>query len=359
MNKKWKQFSENLHEKVKEKGIPFSGQFELTARCNLKCKMCYVCEAPNNKRVLSDELTADEWIRLAREARDAGMLYILLTGGEVFLRSDFQRIYENIADLGLRISIYTNGTLITPEIAKWLGKLCPSCIEVSLYGASPETYKRVTGQADAFDKAIRGVDLLLSEGVNTQIKTTVIRDNADDQKKLMEIATKRNLLMRFVLYISPRRDENGNGCGAIRLSPHEISQYEKKANNWFLAERNKILQDCSNSDEINTKNNKTDNTAFKCNVGKSDFWITWNGDMIPCVLMDSPRISVFGRNLSSVWDEMKEICTDIPACGECKQCALKNFCYTCPARLKAETGVFDKISPYLCEWAKYRKENFS
>ena len=64
--------------------------------------------------------TAEEWIDLSRQARDAGVLYVLLTGGEVFLRSDFRQIYEAISEMGFSVQIYTNGTLITPEIAKWL-----------------------------------------------------------------------------------------------------------------------------------------------------------------------------------------------------------------------------------------------
>ena len=85
------------------KKIPLNGAFELTSRCNFNCKMCYIHNPSRDKSVVDRELTADQWIRLATDARDAGMLNLVLTGGEIFLRSDIEYIYETLSRMGFKI----------------------------------------------------------------------------------------------------------------------------------------------------------------------------------------------------------------------------------------------------------------
>ena len=60
--------------------------FSLTPRCNLHCKMCYVC---NPVEKAGDELSGAQWLDIARQARDAGAVYVLITGGEPLLHRDF------------------------------------------------------------------------------------------------------------------------------------------------------------------------------------------------------------------------------------------------------------------------------
>ena len=97
-------------------GISASGTFELTPRCNLRCKMCYVRLTPEEMAPIGRERTAEEWLALGRAAVDQGMLFLLITGGEPTIRPDFPEIYEGLVSMGLSISINTNGTLLTPAI---------------------------------------------------------------------------------------------------------------------------------------------------------------------------------------------------------------------------------------------------
>ena len=81
-------WSTYIHAKGAALGIPVAGNFELTARCNFGCKMCYVHDSDG-----TDELSADQWIEIGRQAVEKGMVFLLLTGGEPFLRKDFKEIY--------------------------------------------------------------------------------------------------------------------------------------------------------------------------------------------------------------------------------------------------------------------------
>jgi len=363
----WGQLGNKLYKSAKLNRVPISGQFELTARCNLHCRMCYVCRSANDKETIQKERTAAEWISLAEQAREAGTLYLLLTGGEVFLREDFMEIYSKLASMGFHIEIYTNATLITPNIAKALGRIPPSKIGVTIYGASSETYEKVCGNANGFNMAMRGIDLLLSEGITLWIKTTVIKDNVNDFDKIAEYAESRGIEFGIVSYISPRRE----GCEACpddeRLSPLELISFRANASNYFSKKYvqasivdpdNCILKD--ETTEINSVNILFSETidAFGCGAGKCSFWITWDGRMTPCGLMDEPSTFPFKNGFTNAWNDTQKKCFAIPSCDECQECTYKEECMSCPARLKLETGFYNKSAPYLCELikSKYEKE---
>lgn len=357
----WGQLGRKLYKSARSNRIPISGQFELTARCNLQCKMCYVCRPANDKDAIQREHTAEEWISLAREARDAGMLYLLLTGGEVFLRKDFMEIYSEIAKMGFHIEIYTNATMITPEIAKALGRIPPSKVGVTIYGASPETYEKVCGNANGFNLARRGIELLISEGITVWLKTTVVKGNVDDFDKIAEYADELGVEFGTVSYISPRREGCGTCPEAERLSPSELISFRKHADEYFskksIQEPIQDSEGCTIEEEtieIENKDKPSSETtdAFDCIAGKCAFWVTWDGRITPCALMDEPFSLPFKHGFTNAWEDIQKGCSSIPVCGECQECSHKEICMPCPARLKIETGVYDKKAPYLCELMK-------
>lgn len=354
MGTTWGKFNDELKKQAKIKGVPISGQFELTARCNNYCKMCYVCKPAGDRESRTKEHSAKEWIKLAEEARDAGMLYLLLTGGEVFLRQDFMEIYNEISMMGIRVGIYTNATMITPDIAKRLGRIPPSRVEVTLYGATPETYGKVSGNPYGFEHALRGIDLLLAEGITLDLRTTVIHDNACDYDKISELAEERDIILKIVNYISPRRDCCTQLSDNMRLSPYEMVQYEKHAQESYITRMKKLHGDkfCALDSIEDKKDLNIDTHPFKCSAGRSEFWVTWDGKMTPCGLMEEPATLPFEEGFTAAWNRLKDACASISICSECSKCSLRDICFTCPARLKNETGFYDKPSPYLCEYAR-------
>jgi MoaA/NifB/PqqE/SkfB family radical SAM enzyme len=362
----WGQFGNRLKDDARLKGIPLIGQFELTSRCNLSCKMCYVSSSVCDKDSLQKEHSAKEWIQLAREARDAGMLYLLLTGGEVFIFPQFRELYDELCNMGFILQIYTNGTLITPEIAEWLGKKPPSKVGITLYGASPETYEKVCGASLHFNKVIEGIKLLKQQNILVELKTTVINENASDFEEIAKLAETLGVELKIVNYISPRRDGLGTCPEEVRLSPKELSQYEHNANMYFVKrELDKINNEVYQKPDIpgnyepvesNKEVTECDNNhAFQCTAGSCAFWITSDGRMTPCGLISTPVTFPFKDGFLNCWNQLVSMCSSVPVCLECSTCSLKEYCITCPARLKNETGEFDKPAPYLCKHAENTK----
>ena len=125
--------------------MPIAGNFELTARCNFNCPMCYVHMTEEQVKESGKELTAQQWLDIARAARDKGMIFVLLTGGEPLVRKDFFEIYRGMKELGLLISINSNGSLIRGEVLERFLEDPPFRFNMSLYGGRNAIYKRTCG----------------------------------------------------------------------------------------------------------------------------------------------------------------------------------------------------------------------
>lgn len=346
-------------------GIPVSASFELTARCNFHCKMCYLCRFPDDKIALAQELTTEQWIRLGEEARNMGVFFVTITGGEIFLRKDFKQIYEAFSNMGFNITLHTNGSLITDEVADWLGKRPPAKVRITVYGASPETYKKITGHREGFDRTIKGITALTANGIHTEIQTTLIKGNQNEFDAMIALADKLGLRLGFVNYVGPKRDDICTDPIANRLGPMEAAQYEQKfqayqyrkylqrmgaaenteMNKPEAADRSEQRSDCSGAQY---------GSAFKCTAGKCACWFTWDGKLLACGLLPEPALYVTGKPLNDQWNELKQMCRGIPKCKECEECDQIEFCMACPARLHSETGSFEKKAAYLCDTAKCR-----
>ena len=360
MSLSWGEFNQKIVSDAVKNRIPVSGTFELTARCNFQCKMCYICQKGYDASIKVRERSSVEWIRMAEEARDAGMFYLLLTGGEVFIRQDFKEIYEELSKMGFQISIYSNGSLITPDIAKWLGKIPPYKMSVTLYGASPETYYKVTGFAEGFEKALHGIDNLIAEGIHVGLRTTVVQGNEKEFCKIAELVEKRNLDLGVVNYIGPRRESGNTDPIGNRLAPEELVKYEILVDEYNKQKSSKIESVDDSSENTRLIDKKADentviqNNAYRCNAGKCIFWIAWDGHMHPCGVFNEPVVYPFENGFIESWKELVDKCNKVPVCKPCLSCEYYNYCIKCPSRIASETGFFDKPAPYLCETAKLR-----
>ena len=139
--------------------------------------------------------TAKEWLALAEEAKKQGMVYLLLTGGEPFLRPDFREILSGLNKIGLLISINSNGTLIDEDVIAWLKESPPCRVNVTLYGASDATYERLCGNPQGFSQAVRGIRLLKEAGIVVKLNCSVTPHNVGDLDDIFAFAKREGLLV--------------------------------------------------------------------------------------------------------------------------------------------------------------------
>ncbi|MFQ5341628.1 MAG: radical SAM protein, partial [Anaerolineae bacterium] len=216
------EFAEALGEHLGPHGrIPLNGTIELTARCNLNCAHCYINLPADDREAQAQELTTQEICSLLDTLADEGTLFLLLTGGEIFVRKDFMEIYIYAKRKGMFINLFTNGTLITERIADYLQDWPPRMVEITLYGATAETYERVTGVPGSYERCMGGIDLLLDRGIPLTLKTMVLTLNRHELEAMKALARDFGVGFRYDAQIWPRLDGRRAPC-SLRLSPEEV-----------------------------------------------------------------------------------------------------------------------------------------
>ena len=342
-------FNQGLFLKARDRKTPVIGAFELTSRCNLSCRMCYV-HAADDREAKSAEFSAKEWLEIGKQAAKEGMLYLLLTGGESLLRPDFLGIYEGLYKLGVQLSMNTNAALITPEIAGRLAVLPPLKVGVTLYGASPDTYEKVCGNGAAFEHTLRGIRLLKEQGIPVSLRTTIIRQNKEDVEKIHAISRELGLHLKLVDYVFAGRECAGSDPFSVRLSPAE--QYACLEQVIALMDMNEVQQE-KDADEESREEQTQEGGAFTCAAGNFSFAVNCRGKLQACLMIDEPAVELKNPGeFKQQWEKLVQLCSELPRCEDCISCARRRYCTVCPAKCKGETGFIHGKPEYICEMAK-------
>src|SRR5436190_13219375 len=199
-------FSQSLHRQVRAARAPLNGTIEVTRRCPLVCAHCYNNLPMGDRQAQVQELTVAEHRRILDEMAEAGCLWLLYTGGEIFARPDFLDIYTHAKRTGFIVTLYTNGTLINERIADYLVDWRPFSIEITLYGRTRETYERLTGVPGSYDRCMRGITLLLQRGLPLVLKTVAVTLNKHEVWDMQRFAEDLGVDFRFDSMMNPRID---------------------------------------------------------------------------------------------------------------------------------------------------------
>ena len=349
-----------MYSKASRNKIPISGTFELSPICNFSCRMCYVHktvkEVEESPRTM---MTLEQWLQIAKEAREAGMLYLLLTGGEPFLWPDFWELYEQLIRMGFFISINTNGSMLDDEAIERLKKLPPKRVNITLYGASDETYESLCQVKGAFSKVDYAISALQSAGIQVKLNGSLTPYNAEDLRKLVEYSEKKKLVLQITTYMFPpiRRDTSLVGVND-RFTPEEAARYRLECLRLQYGE-GQYLSFLQNVEKGYAPPPGLDESCvdpldgkIRCRAGKASFWITWDGWMTPCGLMNEPKIDMKDNFFGGAWDKLVNASDRLVLSGLCARCANQEICHPCAAMALAETGTTIGIPKYLCKMVK-------
>ena len=151
---------------------------ELTERCNNNCIHCCINLPEDDRQTQSREMSTDQVKRILTEAADLGCLQVRFTGGEPLLRPDFGEIYVFARRLGIKVLIFTNARLITPQLAELLARIPPLVfMEVTVYGMSKKSYEAVSRVPGSYEQFKHGVDLLLERKIPFIVKSALLPPN--------------------------------------------------------------------------------------------------------------------------------------------------------------------------------------
>ncbi len=207
-------FLEHLGETAAESRHPHGATFELTYGCNLRCLHCY---NPTH-RALPEELATAEVCRILDEMAELGVLTVSFTGGEPAVRPDIVPILRHARDCGFVIHLLTNATRITAQFAAFLKDLGVARINVSMYGANPAVYERMTGVTGSFAAFTTGLRRLAEYALPVSIRLPVTTVNHMDVGPCRALAESYGFKFQYCLDVMPKTDGDLAPL-AYRLSP--------------------------------------------------------------------------------------------------------------------------------------------
>ena len=337
-----------------EKKVPLYGVLELLPLCNLNCAMCYVRMSREEMEQVGRLCTIEEWTKVAEDMMKAGTLFVLLTGGEPLLYPHFRELYQKLRGLGMIVTINTNGTLIDEEWADFFAENKPRRINITLYGASNETYERLCHYPGGFDKAVNGIRLLRERNIDVKVNGSLAKANVDDRMKIIEIGESLDAPVRIDTYMYPSVRERGHAYNAqARLDPEmaakaRVEVLRREMGEDVFAEYRRLRLD----EAYNNPEGEGVPGRMSCRAGQSSFVVNWQGEMRSCVVLDKPSISLRKVEFEEAWKRTVEGTESLRTASRCNSCKLRKVCNTCAAAAIAETGRADGVPEYLCRYTE-------
>lgn len=330
--------------------LPLEGSIDLTYRCNNNCRHCWIV-APDTDEERRKELTTDEWLSIIDQTRALGTREWSISGGEPLLRDDFLELFEYITKKASYYSLNTNGTLITPSIAKKLKK--EGNIMVSVYGATEDVHDRITRNPGSFQAAMRGMSYLREAGVRFMAQLVPMQANFHQWQEMKTLAQGLCPVWRMgaaYLILSATGDEARNEeIRAQRLMPEQLINIDPP--NIPYEERKK--RDSSGSD-------REDQRKYShCLSNRNSFHIDPTGSLSFCCFVkeEQLRYDLKKGSFAEGWDTfLPALSGEVQDClvfdQTCQTCTLQNECQRCPALSYLEHHQATAPSDYLCRFTK-------
>jgi AdoMet-dependent heme synthase len=320
--------------------------WEATSACNLECLHCRANATIDPK---PGELTTAEGKALLQEVADAGTRMVILSGGEALMRDDIFDLAGYGSSLGLRMTLATNGSLITGDTALDMKKAGIARVSVSLDGVTPEMHDRFRGRGGAFDLAIEGIETLVKKGVPVQVNTTVAAMNISQMEAFPTFLETLGIIAWHVFFLVP------TGRGA-ELEPATIQEYKGMLDafyNVYKASHIECKATCApqfyrllaeKGDPVNTKG---------CLAGTGFGFVSSTGIIQPCGFLQVPCGDIRDKGFCSAWENNSNLLflrEESILKGKCGKCLSKAVCGGCRARAYEIRGDLMETDP-IC-WYK-------
>jgi len=332
--------------------LPLEGTIDLTYRCNDNCRHCWLRISPDAKEK-KDELSFEEIENIVDEARKMGCRMWSISGGEPMLRPDFLEIFDYITSHSVSYSINTNGSLITPKIAKALKRKGTKII--AIYGATSQVHDHITRNPGSFEALIQGFRYLKEAGAGFTVQIVPMKDNYHqfkDMVKLAESLSKHYRIGAAWLYLSACGDSEMNKeILKQRLPPKEVVELDKPDLSYedWMSTQGSSCYEATNEEYL----------FSSCIENRRDFHIDPYGQMTFCCFIKDPllRYDLRKGSFKECWEEfIPSLATKIKITERyrknCGSCESREDCRFCPVYGYLEYRDFNARVEYLCAIAR-------
>ncbi|MBI5744313.1 MAG: radical SAM protein [Elusimicrobia bacterium] len=330
-----------------ERSIPVSITIELTRRCPLSCRHCYLPETRGRARP-GRELDTACWKKILDQLAAAGGLYLVFTGGEPLLRPDLAELCAYAVRRRFGVRVFSSGHGLTPELARQLKAAGVAGFEISFYGGA-RFHDGVTGKAGSYAASLSAAQLLKKTGIPVRMKVPLMKGNIRSAARLRAMARREVFSIAFDPVITAAND-GGVAALALRLSRTQLARAVK------LLAAGEAAPYTASSAPVEA----SPRYDFLCGAGRNICAIAPDGTLYPCLQLPVKLGNLSRRGFGAIWRSApwlkrwrKAGQEDVKACAACPDAA---YCSRCPGVSLVEEGdVFAPNKPACALAAAYRK----
>ena len=338
--------------------FPYEVLLECTSACNYRCVHCYLGDDFRNSI-----LTYQDIENIISQLHSLGTLHIKLTGGEPLTHPQLREILKLIKENGMRITLYTNASLINEDNILWIDQYVDE-YKVSIYGASEGTYEKVAKSKGVYKKFIHGVALLVNTKKPILGSIILLKDNYHELKDMYLFCKENGISATAGMRICPER----NGCESN--CEHAINDEQFYDAILFALQKTDIAD--TKQESVPSKEQLTNEilNSHPCGAGVFSIAIRSDGEVLPCIQLDIPYGNIrkgtlhdfYYKNETAIALRNMRI-SDFRSCRECED--LVN-CSICLSRLYTDkktlipvgetiicndTQIIKRAIKSLTEWA--------
>lgn len=341
-------FSQRIHEQAAAHQRVIKAQLELTYRCNLHCRHCYT-DPYNSKEFFPRELTLDEIHRLLDEMQQIGIVWLNLTGGDIFMHPQFFEIYETAYRKGFLLQLYTNGTLFTKASIERLQQMPPFTIDISCHSVTEASFDWFTQVPGSYRAFVRGLELLKESSLQFSLKTKAMNWNTDEMPAIRQFVASFGQEFGFTTSLSPRLNGDLSSL-SYRIAPDTII-----ALNGDRAAADANEERCNTSADVFAP---TTDRLYRCGCGTDTIHINAWGELGTCTLQYERRLSLRVYPLADAIEMLFREIRGLRYQGDspCRTCDIHTFCDKKPSDARWECGAAEDPIPYDCDVALVRAQ---
>src|SRR5579883_2726556 len=286
-----------MNERAFKLGIPLTVHIDVTYRCNERCVHCYLDHDDKG------EMTTQEIKNVLEQLAEAGVFFLVFSGGEVFMRRDFLDLVEHARKLMFNVKVKTNGVMIHQAEARRLRELGVEQVQLSVYSHRPEVHDAITKLPGSFKRTLDAIRFLKSQGLKVTLSNVLMTVNRADQQGTHALAKELGVSYTLDPTVTPKLE------------------------------------------------------GYSCSAGHTACYISPYGDVFPCVQFPLPTGNVRRQKFADIWyrsPQMEEVrnikVKDLPVCSTCTHAA---SCSRCPGLAYME-GSMRGPSSTDCEKSFHR-----
>jgi len=307
-----------VNAKAQAMGVPISVHLDLTYRCNERCEHCYLEHDDKG------EMSTAEIFDIFNQLADAGVFFLVLSGGEPLLRRDFFSILERARSLLFNVKLKTNAVLVREAEARRIRELGVEQVQISVYSHRPEVHDGITRLPGSLKKTLRAVEFLKSQGLKVTITNVLMRPNLIDAPGVQRLAADMGVGYTLDPTITPMM--NGDTSLLKLRAPREVLR-EAFRDPTLVDDINEFCAPPAPPDD-----DVLDATA--CSAGHTACYISPYADVYPCVQFPLPSGNLRRQKFIDIWRDSPELndvrsirARDLPTCSTCTHVA---SCTRCP-----------------------------